>query len=157
MSSALMDRFPLLSLQVSKGERREFRGWQCVCLGGGDLRNCGIPSPQASVGRQREAKTMEANPHVSHGVCQAHVAFAGSQDCRVWAGLQQGSDFHILPIATPKSLIVWPQSKYFETTPLQARERARESERDFFVSFQLWTCMFKLGQDQATVSCVQCL
>lgn len=23
-----------------------------------------------------------------------------------------GSDFHILPIATPKSLILWPQTKY---------------------------------------------
>lgn len=34
-----------------------------------------------------------------------------------------GSDFHILPIATPKSLIVWPQTKYCRdhSTPASRR------------------------------------
>lgn len=36
---------------------------------------------------------------------------------------QPGSDFHILPIATPKSLIVWPQTKYCRdhSTPASRR------------------------------------
>lgn len=48
------------------------------------------------------------------------VAFTGSQDYRVWVWA-----LYVDPIstfflsATPKSLIVWPQTKYFETTPLQ--------------------------------------
>lgn len=34
-----------------------------------------------------------------------------------------GSNFHILPIATPKSLIVWPQTKYCRdhSTPASRR------------------------------------
>lgn len=39
-----------------------------------------------------------------------------------------GSDFHILPIATPKSLIVWPQTKYCRdhSTPASRRLAAEK-------------------------------
>lgn len=51
---------------------------------------------------------------------RAHVAFAGSQDYRVWGrALCKDPISTFFPSATPKSLIVWPQTKYFETTPLQ--------------------------------------
>lgn len=75
-------------------------------------------SLQISQQRVEPSWTMEGNPRwVS---LRVHVAFAGSQDYRVWGhALCKDPISTFFPSATPKSLIVWPQTKYFETTPSQ--------------------------------------
>lgn len=115
MSLPLMDRFPLVSHGLRRGKSRA-----PVSL---DL--------SAQSRTQWRTTLME-----SRQSARVHVAFAGSQDYRVWGrALCKDPISTFFPSATPKSLIVWPQTKYFETTPSQA-------------SFLSRTWMFHLGRNQ---------
>ncbi len=74
---------------------------------------------------------------------RVHVAFAGSQDYRVWGrALCKDPISTFFPSATPNSLIVWPQTKYFETTPSQASSGC-------FV----WARTRRFGRDRSGFAC----
>lgn len=115
MSLLLMDRFPLVSQGLRRGKSRA----------------------PVSLDLSAESRTQWRTTLVeSRYSVRVHVAFAGSQDYRVWGhALCKDPISTFFPSATPKSLIVWPQTKYFETTPSQA-------------SFLFGTWMFRLGRNQ---------
>ncbi len=74
---------------------------------------------------------------------RVHVTFAGSLDFRVLGrALCKDPISTFFPSATPNSLIVWPQTKYFETTPSQA------SSGCF-----IWARTRRFGRDRSGFAC----